>query len=67
MYIENLEELITLQSKEFLDTPLGKAFQKLNSLGIRAYKDCGISIDDGLIKTIQYFKNKIYEPNTAKN
>ena len=26
-----------------------------------------VSIDDGLIKTIQYFKNKIYEPNTAKN
>ena len=58
MYIENLEELITLQSKEFLDTPLGKAFQKLNSLGIRAYKDCGISIDDGLLLISE---NKIYK------
>lgn len=49
MYVENLEELITFQSKEFLDTPLGEAFQILNNKGIRTYKDCGITIDDGLL------------------
>ena len=30
MYVEKLEELITLQSKEFLDTSLGRAFLKFN-------------------------------------
>ncbi len=58
MYVENLEELITLQSKEFLDTPLGKAFQDLNNLGIRAYKDCGAEIKDGLLTITE---NKSYK------
>ena len=62
MYVENLEELITLQSKEFLDTPLGKAFQDLNNLGIRAYKDCGAEIQDGLLTITE---NKSYKGSFA--
>ncbi len=34
-------------TKEFLNSPLGKAFTRLNKEGIRAHSDCGLNTRDG--------------------
>jgi hypothetical protein len=44
----DLQEVIDYQTEEFLQSPLGKAFNKLNAQGIRAYKECGRDPKDGL-------------------